>query len=210
MRAHRQPERTDQLSRARPGAHRAEEPRRGLRSAGQILAPQRTVGNAAVTSSLDDGSIQQVLRTAGRPLDPPVRQEMEDRMGADFSNVRLHTGPAARRSAAGVGARAYTSDSHVVIGAAGAGRHTLAHELTHVSQQRSGPVPGTDTGSGLRISDPADPYEREAEANARRVRSGSEPTRRTERPPADEPSANTALGHSGVRSGAAAPRRSAR
>ena len=31
----------------------------------------------------------------------------------------------------------------------------LAHELTHVVQQRSGPVDGTSTGGGIKVSDPA-------------------------------------------------------
>jgi hypothetical protein len=47
--------------------------------------------------------------------------------------------------------------------------HTLAHELAHVIQQRQGPVAGTDPGTGLRISDPRDSFEREAEATADRV-----------------------------------------
>ncbi|MFD7686590.1 DUF4157 domain-containing protein [Streptomyces sp. NPDC059781] len=121
-------------------------------------------------------SVPDVLRTAGRPLDGAVRTEMEARLGADFSDVRLHTGVAAQRSAAEVGARAYTSGSHVVIGAGGADRHTLAHELTHVIQQRQGPVAGTDNGSGLSVSDPSDRFERAAEENARRVLAGPVPT----------------------------------
>ncbi len=36
----------------------------------------------------------------------------------------------------------------------GATQHTLADELTHVIQQRSGPVAGTDNGAGLKVSDP--------------------------------------------------------
>ncbi|WP_260614584.1 DUF4157 domain-containing protein, partial [Streptomyces sp. WAC02707] len=59
----------------------------------------------------------------------------------------------------------------------GGDRHTLAHELTHVIQQRRGPVAGTDDGGGLRISDPSDRYEREAEANATRVMSRPAPDR---------------------------------
>ncbi|WP_329572152.1 eCIS core domain-containing protein [Kitasatospora sp. NBC_01266] len=114
-------------------------------------------------------SVHQVLRSAGRPLDGATRHEMESRLGADFSDVRLHTGSTARASAAEVGARAYTSGNHVVIGEGGADRHTLAHELTHVIQQRQGPVAGTDNGAGLRVSDPSDHYEREAEANATRA-----------------------------------------
>lgn len=69
--------------------------------------------------------------------------------------------------------RAYTSGDHVVLGSAGVDEHTLAHELTHVVQQRSGPVAGTDNGQGLRISDPGDRFEREAELNATRVLSGN-------------------------------------
>jgi hypothetical protein len=94
---------------------------------------------------------------------------MESRLGADFSDVRLHTGSAARASAAEVGARAYTSGSHIVIGDGGGDKHTLAHELTHVIQQRQGPVAGTDNGAGLSVSDPGDRFERAAEANAVRV-----------------------------------------
>ncbi|WP_406287569.1 DUF4157 domain-containing protein [Streptomyces sp. NBC_00209] len=120
-------------------------------------------------------TVPDVLRGPGQPLGEAVRTEMEARFGADFSDVRLHTGPAARRSAAEVGARAYTSGSHVVVGAAGADRHTLAHELTHVIQQRRGPVAGTDNGAGLRVSDPSDRFERAAEENARRVLAGPVP-----------------------------------
>ncbi|MGW2909449.1 eCIS core domain-containing protein [Streptomyces asoensis] len=135
-------------------------------------------------------SVPDVLRASGQPLDGTVRAEMEARMGADFSDVRLHTGPTAQRSAAEVGARAYTSGSHVVIGAGGADRHTLAHELTHVIQQRQGPVAGTDNGSGLSVSDPSDRFERAAEDNARRVLSapvptGAPPVQRTAAAPAD-------------------------
>jgi Domain of unknown function (DUF4157) len=78
------------------------------------------------------------------------RTEMEARLGADFSDVRLHTDAASQRSAAEIGARAYTSGNHVVIGEGGANDHTLAHELTHVVQQRQGPVAGTDQGNGER------------------------------------------------------------
>ena len=44
----------------------------------------------------------------------------------------------------------------------------LAHELTHVVQQRSGPVDGTSAGGGISLSDPSDRFERAAEDNANR------------------------------------------
>ncbi|MFJ6314764.1 MULTISPECIES: DUF4157 domain-containing protein [Streptomyces] len=120
-------------------------------------------------------AVHDVLRTGGRSLGGTERADMEARLGADFSAVRVHTDAAAKASAAEMGARAYTSGNHIVIGDGGGDRHTLAHELTHVIQQRQGPVAGTDNGSGLRVSDPSDRFEREAEANATRVMSGPRP-----------------------------------
>src|SRR5262249_22640996 len=49
------------------------------------------------------------------------------------------------------------------------GFHLLAHETTHVVQQAAGPVAGTPTSGGVSISDPADPFERAAEAAADRI-----------------------------------------
>ncbi|MGW2043350.1 eCIS core domain-containing protein, partial [Streptomyces virginiae] len=77
-------------------------------------------------------AVHDVLRAPGRPMDNATRTDMEARLGADFSDVRIHDNSAAKASAAEVGARAYTSGSHVVIGAGGNDKHTLAHELTHV------------------------------------------------------------------------------
>ncbi|MFI8088182.1 DUF4157 domain-containing protein [Streptomyces sp. NPDC086080] len=159
---------------------------------GTLRAAQREAGNAAVTRMIArrarpasaperyDTGVDGVLNSGGKPFTGPVRQEMESRFGTDFSGVRLHTGPAAARSARAIGARAYTSGSHVVLGDGGGDKHTLAHELTHVIQQRQGPVSGTDHGNGLRISDPADHFEREAEANAHRVMAGPSPVQRAE------------------------------
>ncbi|MET9366008.1 DUF4157 domain-containing protein [Streptomyces sp. NPDC006632] len=160
-----------------PGAQdRAAEQERHQHGAGcghqQAERPsvQRAAGPQVQRSAVHD-----VLRTGGRPLDSTTRSDMESRLGADFSDVRVHNDSAAKASAAEVGARAYTSGSHVVIGDGGADKHTLAHELTHVIQQRQGPVAGTDNGSGLKVSDPSDRFEREAEANATRVMSSPAP-----------------------------------
>ncbi|MFF8916458.1 DUF4157 domain-containing protein [Streptomyces sp. NPDC015032] len=130
------------------------------RDAGRAEAPAPVVQRSAV---------HDVVTGSGRPMDGLLRAEMESRFGADFSDVRLHTGAAAQRSAAAIGARAYTSGNNVVIGDGGADKHTLAHELTHVIQQRRGPVAGTENGAGLSISDPSDRFEREAEAVATEV-----------------------------------------
>ncbi|MEU0984608.1 eCIS core domain-containing protein [Streptomyces griseus] len=143
------------------------------------------VQRAAAPQVQRRSAVHDVLRTGGRPLDDSTRTDMESRLGADFSDVRIHNDRAAKASAAEVGARAYTSGSHIVIGDGGADKHTLAHELTHVIQQRQGPVAGTDNGSGLKVSDPSDRFEREAEANASRVMSSAAPV--LQRRPADAP-----------------------
>ena len=74
-------------------------------------------------------------------------------------------------------AHAYTVGSNIVFQrdkydpGSDAGRTMIAHELTHVVQQRSGPVDGTATGTGVRVSDPSDRFEREAAATAERAMS---------------------------------------
>ncbi len=172
--------------RAGPTDRSAQRPPSGLLSPTALLDLQRSAGNAAVVRALqrrarppDDtaaavgpvepSTVSKVLGTSGKPLAGGVRAEMETRLGADFSDVRVHTGGDAQRSALELGARAYTSGNHVVIGDGGGDRHTLAHELTHVIQQRQGPVAGTDHGNGMRVSDPSDRFERAAEDNARHV-----------------------------------------
>ncbi|MFF9199474.1 DUF4157 domain-containing protein [Streptomyces sp. NPDC014779] len=129
-------------------------------------------------AAVQRSAVHDVLAGSGRPMDAPLRDEMEARLGADFSDVRIHDDSAARASAAEIGARAYTSGNNIVLGDGGGDKHTLAHELTHVIQQRQGPVAGRDQGNGLRVSDPSDRYEQEAEATAHRVMSEPAPVQR--------------------------------
>ncbi len=85
------------------------------------------------------------LRSPGKPLDPVTRASMEAALGHDLSDVRVHTGSAAARSAQQFHARAFTVGNEVVFAAGeyapstSAGRKLLAHELAHVQQQKSGP-----------------------------------------------------------------------
>ena len=144
-----------------------------------ILGLQRTVGNGAVTSLLEEerSPVHDVIKSGGRPLEPDVREDMEARLGHDFSDVRVHDDTAAAASATAVNAHAYTVGPNVVFQrdkydpSTQEGKTTLAHELTHVVQQRSGPVEGTSAPGGIKISNPSDRYERDAAANAERVMS---------------------------------------
>jgi hypothetical protein len=112
--------------------------------------------------------VHDVLRSPGRPLEPPVRAEMEARFGHDFSRVRVHTDARAAESARAVDALAYTVGPGIVFdtgryapGTPG-GRALLAHELTHVVQQDAGAPP-----SQLEIGAVDDPAETQADSVAR-------------------------------------------
>jgi len=97
-------------------------------------------------------SVDQVLSNSGRPLESSLVQDMEQRFEKDFSHVRIHTGAAAEKSAKDIHAHAYTMGNNIVFGAgqfapnSQAGKRLLAHELTHVVQQR-----GQTSETGLRI-----------------------------------------------------------
>lgn len=145
-----------------------------------IAGLQRSVGNAGVASALEEdrgaaSPVHDVVSGGGRPLEPEVQADMESRLGADFSDVRIHDDSGAHDSATSVNAHAYTVGSNVVFQrdrydpSSTQGRTTLAHELTHVMQQRNGPVDGTPAAGGIRVSDPDDRFEREAAATADRV-----------------------------------------
>lgn len=87
--------------------------------------------------------VHDVLRSRGQPLDRTTRAWFEGRFGHDFSGVHVHTDGRAAESATSIGASAYTAGSHIAFAPgrfntnSADGRRLLAHELTHVIQQRS-------------------------------------------------------------------------
>ena len=190
------------LDRAGPGiaAQAAAAGRWDVVGAGGLLDLQRSAGNlgvAAAMGELDEepSPVHDVINSGGgQPLESGVRTDMEARLGHDFGDVRVHTGARAEESAASVNAHAYTVGSNIVFQrdaydpSSEAGRTTLAHELTHVIQQRSGPVDGTQAPGGIRVSDPSDRFEREAAANAERVMAAPAPEAGPEAGPAAGPS----------------------
>ena len=106
-------------------------------------APPRIQRFSGESNGLDTApaSVDRTLASPGRPLDPALRRDMEQRFGHDFSGVRVHSGTAAQQSAQDVNAIAYTVGHNIVFGAdrfapgTHEGRRLLAHELTHVVQQ---------------------------------------------------------------------------
>ncbi|MEP6561839.1 MAG: DUF4157 domain-containing protein, partial [Nakamurella sp.] len=158
--------------------------RRDVLDSADILRLQRAVGNSGVGAMMDEdrSPVHDVVNSgAGSALAPDVRAEMQGRLGHDFDHVRVHNDSQAHESARSVNAHAYTVGSNVVFQrdkydpSSAEGKTMLAHELTHVVQQRSGPVDGSSARGGIKVSDPSDRFEREAAANADRVMSAPAP-----------------------------------
>src|SRR5215470_5556823 len=90
------------------------------------------------------------LAGGGNSLGSGVRAFMEPRFGFDFGKVKIHTDQRSASLARDLGARAFTVGRDIFFGrdeyepGSSAGRHLLAHELTHVVQQNQvnadGPV----------------------------------------------------------------------
>lgn len=107
---------------------------------------------------------------AGAPREVPYRAEMERAFGESFGNVAAHTGVEAQDAATDLGARAYTVGESIAFRDPSPDRELVAHELTHVVQQRG----GRDQGAMLKaeISAPTDAAEQEADRVASTVAAG--------------------------------------
>lgn len=110
------------------------------RSGGGILPSGRV--HPDVQASIDR------RRGAGAPLDATTRGEMAAVLGDPLADVRVHADAEAGTLAQAVDARAFTTGRDIFFNpreyrpSEAAGKHLLAHELTHVVQQRGAPVTG--------------------------------------------------------------------
>ncbi|MEV7386409.1 MULTISPECIES: DUF4157 domain-containing protein [unclassified Streptomyces] len=161
-----------------------------------LAALQGTAGNAAVARAIQrvraesgpegrqaDGavpvqrrsSVPDAVNSPGSPLEPRIQQRAEQAYGMPFGHVRVHNDAVAQRSAAELGALAYTSGPHIVLGGKRVSDETMFEEVDHVRQQAMGPVPGTPNGHGERVSHPDDPFEKSASSNGRKLARGAMP-----------------------------------
>jgi hypothetical protein len=108
-------------------------------------------------------SVDSVLASSGKPLEPALRQDMEHRFGYSFSGVRVHSDAAAAHSAREVSAHAYTVGHDIVFGSGQytpetlQGRRLIAHELTHVVQQSGSRLGSVDAGASTYLARAAQP-----------------------------------------------------
>lgn len=148
---------------------------------GQVTRLAATVGNTAFAMVARYGAgllpggrvhpdVDQALarsRGSGFALDSGVRERVAPLLGDPLDDVRVHTDSGADALARSVAARAFTTGSDVYFArgeyrpGSSSGDGLLAHELTHVVQQR-----GASTSGPLTVSEPGDALEAEADAAA--------------------------------------------
>jgi uncharacterized protein DUF4157 len=110
-------------------------------------------------------------RGGGSSLDDGLRTNMESGFGADFSDVRVHSGGEAASLNRSIAARAFTTGSDIFLGdsASASDSSLMAHELTHVVQQRE----MSGSGGPMTVTAAGDMHEQEADATASAVTSGA-------------------------------------
>jgi len=113
---------------------------------------QRKAYTSAITpyiqakgNGASDSVTQKISSTKGRGsgMDSGTTSFMESRFGTDFSAVKIHTGDYAVQMSKELNAQAFTTGSDVYFNSgkynpnSDAGKHLLAHELTHTIQQNN-------------------------------------------------------------------------
>lgn len=147
-------------------------------------------GDAAGGVKIPDGG--------GAPLPRAVQAKMQQKLGTDLSDTRVHTGGDSASASADLNAEAFTvgSDVHFNAGKfdpdSKEGEKLLAHELTHVAQNKAGngvqrkvdegEAPESADGEQLEVSDPEEPAEKEADEKANAIVEGrpTEPVTRAQ------------------------------
>ena len=147
------------------GVHQAAEPPGGLRAVSRPQSPDEAAADNAARGVMSPGTaeslsgtdawdvlrvpriVDQVLSSPGEPLGQTSRAGLQQRLGHDLGDVRIHSGPHADIATLSIGSVAFTAGRHVVLGRSvppvdsPSGMRLMAHELTHVAQGRQ---EGTD------------------------------------------------------------------
>jgi hypothetical protein len=165
---------------------RYEHPGYSAQRHGLLAALQQSFGNryvqgllnaSAASDGAPEGDAHSVIPPGnGRPLEEPLRTDMQDRFDTSFGSVRVHTDAASGDASRVLGARAFTTGQDIYFGRgqyrpeAAQGRRLLAHELAHTIQQR-----GLSAGEqkAMEVAPPDDPVEQRAELAAEAVVRGN-------------------------------------
>ncbi len=118
--------------------------RPSYRSSAPRIQQKKNSGKATGNAVNAPSQMQSQLNStkgSGSALENQVSRSMGQAMNADFGNVRIHTDTKAASMNRAIGARAFTHQNDIYFNQgefdphSAAGKHLLAHELTHVVQQ---------------------------------------------------------------------------
>jgi hypothetical protein len=171
----------------------------------QVLRLHKTIGNASVARLIaqrqsedepskeaqhervgveggpvgpDTASRIQAMRGSGSPLDSATRATMEASFGTSFGDVRVHTGAESNTLNRRLTARAFTTGNDIFLrnDASPGDSRIMAHELSHVVQQRS-----MTSSGGMQVGPAGDQHEQHADQMATSTVSGGPPPAQAQR-----------------------------
>jgi hypothetical protein len=121
---------------------------------------------------VSDGLAQRInaQRGSGAPLGDSQRAQMESSLSTPLDDVRIHQNDESDALNRSISAKAFTTGSDIFFRKDASPNDTglLAHELTHVVQQRS-----MSGGGPLTVGSAGDAYEQQADATAQAITSGT-------------------------------------
>jgi hypothetical protein len=103
----------------------------------------KSIQRKELTASTSLESRINLQKGGGNPLPEDLRKDLEIKMNASFRHVRIHNDNAANKLCEELNALAFTVGNHIFFRSGryqpgtSTGKELLAHELTHVLQQRN-------------------------------------------------------------------------
>jgi hypothetical protein len=122
-------------------AHCEEEERAQRKPLASFIQKKQSLFNNTVVASDSVSNQIQSTKGSGNVMPDATKSFMENRFGADFSNVKIHTGNYASQLSNQLNAQAFTVGKDIYFNDGkyqpqfSEGKRLLAHELTHVIQQ---------------------------------------------------------------------------
>jgi hypothetical protein len=124
-------------------AHCEEEEKAKRKPLASFIQKKQSSTNNSVVANDNISSKIQLTKGSGNSMPEATKSFMENRFSTDFSNVKIHTGNYASQLSNQLSAQAFTVDNNIYFNEGKyspdsfAGKHLLAHELTHVVQQKN-------------------------------------------------------------------------
>jgi uncharacterized protein DUF4157 len=132
----------------------------------QVQASHEVVGVEGGPVGPDTASRIDSMRGSGAALEEGTRTAMEGALGTSFDDVRVHAGNESDTLNRRLTSRAFTTGSDIFLrgDASPSDQRLMAHELTHVVQQRS-----MTSGGGMHVGAADDAHEGHADSVAEAV-----------------------------------------